>query len=199
MSETQTLTPDKAREQAEDTQIEQAKAASKEASEEAKKTGRKAGRAARLVVTETGYATLGLGGVTIDLVRHTPSAVRTVGLRTADGVKVAGMQVVRGFAALSRRGHAMLGSASLPVRREHDAPASSERSSEQPTPAPVAEPPVAVPAVAEPAVTGPPVVAPTVTRPPVAEPTVAEPPVGGSAVDVPAGFEPAGTDDAPAP
>jgi cation-transporting ATPase I len=89
------------------------------AAEETKKMGSKVGRTTRVVLSETGYATLGLGGFALDLIRQTPSTLRTIGTNSA---RIAGTKITHGLMALSRRGHMMLGSAMPQDRRPPAAP-----------------------------------------------------------------------------
>jgi cation-transporting P-type ATPase I len=89
----------------------------KEQLEEAKKSGRQLGHTARLVLSETAYATLGVGGVTLDLVRRTPDVLRKLNHGAATGVKAVGSQLSRGLMGLTRRGHTMVGSAPLQARK----------------------------------------------------------------------------------
>ena len=111
----------------------------KESVAEAKERGKQLGRAARRVLSETAYATIGVGGVTVDLLRQTPEAIRQLNHRAATGAKAVGTQLYRGFEELSRRGHTMLGS--VPVQAQQpaaageptDEPAPSEQGWEEPT------------------------------------------------------------------
>jgi cation-transporting P-type ATPase I len=82
-----------------------------EQARKAKESGKQLGRTARLVFSETAYATLGVGGVAVDLIRRTPQALRTLNHRAAAGAKAAGIKVACGFVGLAHRGHTMLGSA----------------------------------------------------------------------------------------
>lgn len=102
----------------------------KEQVKEAKKSSRQLGRTTRLVLSETAYATLGVGGVTVDLIRRTPSAVRTLNHGAATGVKAVGAQIGRGLVVLSRRGHTMLGSA--PQQARGPATAQDESAEDKP-------------------------------------------------------------------
>lgn len=83
----------------------------KEQVQEAKESGKQLGRTARVLLSETAYATLGVGGFTVDLVRRTPATLRTVNHKAATGVKTVGSQMYRGLICLARRGHTMVGSA----------------------------------------------------------------------------------------
>lgn len=131
MSPTETAEPEVVEEQHEKT--------AEEPVEEAREGGRKLGRAARVVLSETAYATIGVGGVAVDLVRRTPDALRKLNHGAASGVKTVGSQVVRGLIGLSHRGHTMLGSAPPSVQREAP-PADEPEQPEQAEPTYQAEP-----------------------------------------------------------
>ncbi|MGH8901416.1 MAG: hypothetical protein ACRDYA_06975 [Egibacteraceae bacterium] len=106
--------------QVETQQTEQTEQTEKQV-EEVKESSRQLGRTARLVLSETAYATLGVGGVAVDLVRRTPAALRTLNHQAATGVKVVGSQMCRGLVGLARRGHTMVGSAPLQTRQPESA------------------------------------------------------------------------------
>jgi cation-transporting ATPase I len=98
----------------------------KEQVQEAKESGRQLGRTARLLLSETAYATLGVGGYTADLVRRTPATLRTLNHKTASGVRTVSGQMYRGLISLARRGHTMVGSAPLETRESTTADNATE-------------------------------------------------------------------------
>jgi hypothetical protein len=121
----------------------------------AKGSGRQIAHATRLVLAEAAYATLGVGGVTVDLIRRTPTTLRTLNRRAATGVKAAGTQVVRGLTGLARRGHTMVGSAPLqergPTTAQDDGVKVELPASVEDPHASICEPTVEQPPVEEPA------------------------------------------------